>query len=84
MNGAPRTIAQCAPRATVHIQSESYLREGSAYPWTGWRPYMAGLSVLELEAAHTIADASTLEDVRAEDIVPEEPRFHVSDPWHAD
>lgn len=45
---------------------------------------MAGLSVLELEAAHTIADTSIRKDVRAEDIVPEEPRFHVSDPSHAD
>lgn len=45
---------------------------------------MAGLSVLELEAAHTIVDTSTLEDVRAEDIDAEEPRFRVSDPSHAD
>lgn len=36
---------------------------------------MAELSELELEVAHTIVDALNLEDVRAEDIDPEEPLF---------
>ena len=36
---------------------------------------MADLSPLELELAHTIVDALNLEDVRAEDIDPEEPLF---------
>lgn len=36
---------------------------------------MAGLSALELEVAHTIVDALNLEDVRAEEIDPEEPLF---------
>jgi acyl carrier protein len=36
---------------------------------------MADLSPLELEVAHTIVDALNLEDVRAEDIDPEEPLF---------
>lgn len=36
---------------------------------------MAGLSALELEVAHTIVDALNLEDVRAEDIDPDEPLF---------
>lgn len=40
-----------------------------------WRPFMADLSALELEVAHVIVDALNLEDVRAEDIGPEEPLF---------
>ncbi len=36
---------------------------------------MADLSALELEVAHIIVDALNLEDVRAEDIDPEEPLF---------
>lgn len=36
---------------------------------------MADLSELELEVAHTIVDALNLDDVRAEDIDPEEPLF---------
>lgn len=36
---------------------------------------MADLSALELEVAHVIVDALSLEDVRAEDIDPEEPLF---------
>lgn len=36
---------------------------------------MADLSDLELEVARTIVDALNLEDVRAEDIDPEEPLF---------
>ena len=36
---------------------------------------MADLSALELEVAHTIVDALNLEDVRAEDIDPEDPLF---------
>jgi acyl carrier protein len=36
---------------------------------------MADLSALELEVAHVIVDALNLEDVRAEDIDPEEPLF---------
>ena len=36
---------------------------------------MTGLSALELEVAHTIVDALNLEDVRAEDIDPDEPLF---------
>jgi len=36
---------------------------------------MTNLSVLELEIAHTIVDALNLEDVRAEEIGPEEPLF---------
>ena len=36
---------------------------------------MADLSPLELELAHTIVDALNLEDVRAEEIEPEEPLF---------
>ncbi len=36
---------------------------------------MAELSELELEVAHIIVDALNLEDVRAEDIDPEEPLF---------
>ena len=36
---------------------------------------MADLSPLELEIAHTIVDALNLEDVRAEEIDPEEPLF---------
>lgn len=36
---------------------------------------MADLSELELEVAHTIVDALNLEDVRAQDIDPEEPLF---------
>lgn len=36
---------------------------------------MADLSELELEVARTIVDALNLEDVRAEDIDPEEPLF---------
>ena len=36
---------------------------------------MAELSDLELEIAHTIVEALNLEDVRAEDIDPEEPLF---------
>ena len=36
---------------------------------------MADLSALELEVAHVIVDALNLEDVRAEDIGPEEPLF---------
>jgi acyl carrier protein len=36
---------------------------------------MADLSALELEVAHIIVDALNLEDVRAEDIEPEEPLF---------
>lgn len=36
---------------------------------------MADLSALELEVAHTIVDALNLEDVRAEEIDPEEPLF---------
>jgi acyl carrier protein len=37
--------------------------------------YMADLTELELEVAHTIVDALNLEDVRAENIDPEEPLF---------
>ena len=36
---------------------------------------MADLSPLELELGHTIVDALNLEDVRAEEIEPEEPLF---------
>jgi len=36
---------------------------------------MTNLSALELEIAHTIVDALNLEDVRAEEIGPEEPLF---------
>ena len=36
---------------------------------------MADLSPLELEIAHIIVDALNLEDVRAEEIDPEEPLF---------
>ncbi len=36
---------------------------------------MADLSALELEVAHVIVDALNLEDVRAEEIGPEEPLF---------
>lgn len=36
---------------------------------------MADLSQLELEIAHTIIDVLNLEDVRAEDIDPEDPLF---------
>ena len=36
---------------------------------------MAELSDLELEIAHTIVEALNLEDVRAEDIDPDEPLF---------
>ena len=36
---------------------------------------MADLSALELEVAHAIVDVLHLEDVRAEDIDPEEPLF---------
>ena len=36
---------------------------------------MTDLSALELEIAHTIIDALNLEDVRAEEIGPEEPLF---------
>jgi acyl carrier protein len=36
---------------------------------------MADLSALELEVAHVIVDALNLEDIRAEDIDPEEPLF---------
>lgn len=36
---------------------------------------MAELSELELDVARTIVDALNLEDVRAEDIDPEEPLF---------
>ena len=36
---------------------------------------MADLSALELEIAHVIVDALNLEDVRAEEIDPEEPLF---------
>lgn len=36
---------------------------------------MANLSALELEIAHIIVDALNLEDVRAEEIGPEEPLF---------
>lgn len=36
---------------------------------------MADLSALELEIAHVIVDALNLEDVRAEEIGPEEPLF---------
>jgi acyl carrier protein len=36
---------------------------------------MANLSELELEVAHTIVDALNLEDVRAQDIDPEQPLF---------
>ena len=36
---------------------------------------MVELSDLELEIAHTIVEALNLEDVRAEDIEPEEPLF---------
>jgi acyl carrier protein len=36
---------------------------------------MADLSPLELEVAHTIVDALNLEDVRAEEVDPEEPLF---------
>ena len=36
---------------------------------------MADLSALELEVAHTIVDVLNLEDVRAENIDPEEPLF---------
>ncbi len=36
---------------------------------------MADLSALELEVAHVIVDALNLEDIRAEDIGPEEPLF---------
>ena len=39
------------------------------------RSYMADLSALELEVAHVIVDALNLEDVRAENIGPEEPLF---------
>lgn len=37
--------------------------------------YMADLTELELEVAHTIVDALKLDDVRAEDIDPEESLF---------
>ncbi len=36
---------------------------------------MADLSALELEVAHVIVDALNLEDVRAEEIAPEDPLF---------
>lgn len=36
---------------------------------------MADLSALELEVAHVIVDALNLEDIRAEEIGPEEPLF---------
>lgn len=36
---------------------------------------MADLSALELEVAHVIVEALNLEDVRAEDIDPEQPLF---------
>lgn len=42
---------------------------------TCWRQFMADLSPLELEVACAIVEALNLEDVRAEDIDPEEPLF---------
>lgn len=36
---------------------------------------MADISALELEVAHVIVEALNLEDVRAEDIDPEQPLF---------
>lgn len=47
----------------------------TAPPLIHWRYFMADLSALELEVAHTIVNALNLEDVRAEDIDPEAPLF---------